>query len=202
MSGDDRLVAAREHARNALLNGDVYELIFHRHRESREKMTLEEVLHDRHLLRPRFALPFSSRQRMPEAELEETYLAATRKNDLKAHCALINEAIAYLSNPGFKLPNKHIGDLIANYAAEALEKYRMLISKKRGLKAEKNFIRDKMIAYVIEGLQYQFELAPTRNREEKAHESGCSIVAGVLAEGGLPLTEQAVEKIWQRRELD
>ena len=50
MSGDDRLKAARQHVRDVILSGDMYELIFHRHRGSRKKMTQEEILHDRHLL--------------------------------------------------------------------------------------------------------------------------------------------------------
>jgi hypothetical protein len=201
MSGDKAAVAAaRKYVRDHMLSGDMYELIFHRHRESREKMASEEIFRDWCLLRLRSDPNFSFRQTGPgayevrrgmsEAEIEQTYLAATRKNDPKAHRALINEAITYLRGP----------DLINRYAVEALGKHMMMISKKRGPKAEKNFIRDAMIVCVIEDLQYEFGLNPTRNREEKTRESGCSIVASVLTENGLDhLTEQAVAKIWQHR---
>jgi hypothetical protein len=194
---EDRLAAAREHARTALLTRDAFELVFHR-RESGEKLTPEEILHDWHLLRRRFTPPSPSRRkRMSEAKLRETYSRAIRKKDLKAHSALTNEAIACLLDPRSKLPA-----LIETYVVEALEKHMMALSNKRGVKSERNFIRDGLITDEIERLEYDFDLKPTRNRAQgKVRESGCSVVASVLAEGGLHLTEQAVEKIWQHRIL-
>lgn len=199
-----RLAAAREYARDALLKGDTFELVFHRRQGSGKKLTLDEILHDRHVLRRRLDPNFPSRQRMPEAEVEEIYLRAIRNNDIKAHCKLINEIIAYLIDSGLKLSDGRIKDVIEDYTIEALEKYRISILKKRGRKTEKNCVRDAIIAGLVEELNYHFEINPTRNREKKEkkeRESACSIVAGVLREGGLPVTEQAVEKIWQRRML-
>jgi hypothetical protein len=217
MSGDeDRLAAAKQHTRGYLLNGDTYELVFHRRRGTGEKMTPEEILHDWCLLRPRLDptftftrtgdFSFAHRQRMSAAKLEKAYAAAIRDNDPKAHRDLINEAIARLG----RLPNTRANDLVRRYTVAALEKYLMLIFKKRGRKAEMNFVRNEMIVSAVENLQQEFDIKPTRGwerkptgerDEERAHGSGCSIVASVLAEGGLspPLTEQAVEKLWQRR---
>jgi hypothetical protein len=131
---------------------------------------------------------------MSEAELEEAYSAAMRKNDPAAHSDLIDEAIACLSDT-------RIDNRIKSYLVATLEKHMRTISKTRGRKAETNFIRDEMIACVIENLQYEFGFNPTKNESKKARASGCSIVASVLREGGLDLKERAVETIWRRRTL-
>jgi hypothetical protein len=127
---------------------------------------------------------------MSEAELEEAYSAAMHKNDPAAHSDLVDEAIACLSD-----------ERVKSYLVEILERHMRRISKARGRKGETNFIRNEMIVSVIENLQHDFGFNPTRGEGSKTRASGCSVVAGVLREGGLNRTERAVETIWRRRTL-
>jgi hypothetical protein len=63
--------------------------------------------------------------------------------------------------------------------------------------------RDFMIVQTIWWLVNTYELTPTRNREPDSNRqppvSACSIVAEVLVELGVALSEAAVETIWQNR---
>jgi hypothetical protein len=117
--------------------------------------------------------------------------AATTGKDPQAACALLEMAVNLLDR-GEKLP-----DPLRIYVVLALRSYALTLSKKHGRKKETNFARDFFVARAISELR-QFGYNPTRNREEKQRESCCSIVVKVLSEGGLNLSEAAVEKIWER----
>lgn len=74
--------------------------------------------------------------------------------------------------------------------------------KKRGRKPETNLARDWLIAKCVAELR-RFGYAPTRNREQKKHESGCHLVARILPTFGLyDLGETGVECIWRRLSKD
>jgi hypothetical protein len=66
-----------------------------------------------------------------------------------------------------------------------------------------NGSRDFWIAQAVARLVETHELTPTRNREPDPHcqppASACAIVARVLAELGVELSETGVETIWSRR---
>jgi hypothetical protein len=70
-----------------------------------------------------------------------------------------------------------------------------LSNKKRGRKAET--ARDQDVIEVVWTLA-SAGVRPTRNREQRLFESGCSIAAKVFTERGPSLSEQGAEKIWQR----
>jgi hypothetical protein len=70
-----------------------------------------------------------------------------------------------------------------------------LSNKKCGRKAET--ARDQDVIEVVWKLA-SVGVRPTRNREQRLFESGCSIAARVFTERGPPLSEQGAEKIWQR----
>jgi hypothetical protein len=192
MTHDSRLEEARKYARSELVGG-AYEYVFQRSRRSKERLKSQEIFHDQHQLRRHINPHFPRRRRLSEAKLIQLYDAATLNHDTDAQCRLLTEVIDYL---GLKLRSLVVDALIRSYAVQALENYMMLVSKKRGRKAEKNFARDWFIGRTVEELR-RFGFSPTRNRAERQRQSGCSIVAEVLADGGLHLSEQAVEKIWR-----
>jgi hypothetical protein len=57
--------------------------------------------------------------------------------------------------------------------------------------------RDLSIASTVATIAREFGLKPTRNRASREHVSACSIVAGVLADLKINLSEDAVEKAWK-----
>ena len=57
--------------------------------------------------------------------------------------------------------------------------------------------RDLSIATTVETIAREFGLKPTRNRASRAHVSACSIVAEVLADLKINLSEAGVEHIWK-----
>jgi hypothetical protein len=61
------------------------------------------------------------------------------------------------------------------------------------------FYRDRAIITAIGWLKDEHKIAPTRNRAQRDRESGCSIIAKALALRGVHLTDEAVEKIWEKR---
>jgi effector-binding domain-containing protein len=191
-----RLAAAKEYARKELIeHGDAYELVFHRDRNTGKKLRTRDIINDKYdfdrWIDPNFTSPMS------EEHLEKTAMAAFQ-GDLESERAMIDEVIKYLHVPGLKLPSDRIEVAIQSYAVHALDNYKQLISnsKKRGQKLEKNSARDWVIGSTVESLR-SFGFRPTRNRAERQRQSGCSIVADVLASNGLHLSEQAVEKIWR-----
>ena len=58
-------------------------------------------------------------------------------------------------------------------------------------------VRDLSIASTVEAIAREFGLKPTRNRASRAHASACSIVAEVLAELKINLSEDGVENAWK-----
>jgi hypothetical protein len=58
-------------------------------------------------------------------------------------------------------------------------------------------VRDLSIASTVETIAREFGLKPTRNRASRAHVSACSIVAEVLAELKINLSEDGVENAWK-----
>lgn len=64
-------------------------------------------------------------------------------------------------------------------------------------------VRDAAIVRAVNWIVQEHKFKPTRNRAARdkpgAAESGCSIVSSALAFLGVYGTEDAVEKIWQRR---
>ena len=126
-----------------------------------------------------------------ESELRLMCHAATIGNDAQAACDLL-ELAGDLLMEDRALPNplqKYVFLLIQDHVAK--------LRKKRGRKGETNFGRDWFIATTVHRLQ-DFGFRPTRNREEKRRESGCSIVAALLAERGLNMSELNIESIWKR----
>lgn len=189
MKHKNQLAAATEYVRKELLDGHAYELVFHRRRKTGKKLTTSEIISDVEDDKL-WGTDFSSH--MSEEELEQAYL----HGDVDAKRAMIDEAILYVHDPGLKLSSDRIEVIIQSITVRALEDYKQRISAKRGQKADKNFARDWYIAKAVKGVR-AFGFKPTRNREEKKRESACSIVGKVLGSGGLHLSEQAVEKIWQ-----
>jgi hypothetical protein len=59
--------------------------------------------------------------------------------------------------------------------------------------------RDAAICSTIGWLEHEHKILPTRGREQRKRESGCSIVAKALTFLGRGVSEEAVEKIWQNR---
>ena len=57
--------------------------------------------------------------------------------------------------------------------------------------------RDFSIAATVEKIAQEFGLRPTRNRASHAHVSACSIVAEVLADLKINLSEDGVEHVWK-----
>ena len=58
-------------------------------------------------------------------------------------------------------------------------------------------LRDLNIASTVEKIAQEFGLRPTRNRASHAHVSACSIVAEVLADLKINLSEDGVEHAWK-----
>jgi hypothetical protein len=144
-----------------------------------------------------------------EAAVKRLILKTWLNADVEARCTLLDGVIAYLWRTPTALPYGHE---FRQVIIAALEDYMAMVSKKRKRKAVRNFNRDYAIAVLVRELQ-EFGFPPTRNREaseERQRDSGCSIVAAVLAEGildteiikfnqpGLNLTESGVAKIWER----
>jgi hypothetical protein len=120
--------------------------------------------------------------------------AATR-GDTQAACALLEMAIDLLDQEQ-KLP-RGINRLVIG----ELQNLILSRSKKCGRKKETNFVRDWHIAGEISELR-RFGYKPTRSREGKRGreqvESGSSIVAKVLSDGGLNISGVTIEGIWAR----
>ena len=191
MKHKDQLAAAMEYAREKLINDHASELVFQRNPRTGKKLPTGQILS---------AVDFDKlwgtdlREHLSEDDLERTYL----KGDKEATCAMIDQSIKYLTEPGLKLPTDRIEVLIQSFIVGVLEDHRRDISKKRGPKADKNALRDRYIVSVVKGVCSTFGFKPTKNRDSlKERHSGCAIVAKVLASGGLKIKEQAVEKIWQ-----
>jgi hypothetical protein len=127
------------------------------------------------------------RYRLPSDTDLGLMVKAAKAGDVKAASTLLEMASGLLDSE-LKLPRILIG-----YVIYVLRDQWAVLNKKR----KTNFNRDYVIACTIAELQH-LGYNPTRNREEKQRESGCSIVAKVLAERSLKLPETAVEKIWQR----
>jgi hypothetical protein len=136
----------------------------------------------------------SQRRKLPStAVLAEMIEAAQTGNDKAARTLL--EISSDLVNSEREFPR-----LLSCYLVSVISRQQAAMNKKRsGRKKRTNFKRDYAVAAAISELQ-SFGYNPTRNREEKQRESGCSIVVKVLAaERNLYLSEAAVEKIWERR---
>jgi hypothetical protein len=58
-------------------------------------------------------------------------------------------------------------------------------------------LRDLNIASTVQEIAREFGLRPTRNRASRAHASACSIVAEVLADLKINLSEAGVEHAWK-----
>jgi hypothetical protein len=57
--------------------------------------------------------------------------------------------------------------------------------------------RDHSIASTVQTIAREFGLKPSRNRASRAHVSACSIVAEVLADLKINLSEDSVENAWK-----
>jgi hypothetical protein len=63
--------------------------------------------------------------------------------------------------------------------------------------------RDFWIVQMVARLVHAYHLAPTRNRESATQMlTACGIVAQVLSEFGVALSEVGVETVWSRRQLE
>jgi hypothetical protein len=187
---DDRLAAARAYAQKAFGHDHARQIVFHCDPKTGKKLTTGQIIAEVEFHRL-WGGDFS--EHLSEDELGATYLRAG--HDAAAELTMIDEAIRYLHDPGLKLPSNRIEVLIQEFAVGVLEDRRRQVTAKRGRKPDVNFLRDHYIATVIKGV-CAFGFYPTRNEATKS-ESGCSIIARVLADGGLDLKEDAVEKIWQ-----
>jgi hypothetical protein len=191
---DDRLATAMEYARGKLLNDRACELVFQRNPKTGKKLTTARILSDVDFDKL-WGVDFA--EHLSEEDLERMYLRIG--HDAEAERVVIDEAIKYLHEPGLKLPTDRIEVIMQQLLVGILEDYRRRISPKRGQKAEKNALRDRYIVRVIKGVCSTFGFKPTRNRVTRKRESGCSIVAKVLAKNGLDrLNEEAVAKIWEK----
>jgi hypothetical protein len=196
MQKDKRLKAATKYAHTRLREAGLF--VFGLAKGTEFERAL--MSHNVHKLQQYVALePFGAacdkgrRDELPPSTVltQMLFNAATIGKDTQAAGAMLEIAVDLLDK-GEKLP-----DPLRIYVVIALRSYALMLSKKRGRKKETNFGRDFFIARAISELQ-QFKYKPTRNREEKQRESCCSIVVKVLADGGLNLSETAVEKIWER----
>jgi hypothetical protein len=197
MSEADRLAAAMDYARAKLTKGRAYELVFQISPRTGKKLTRGQIFAEVDFDKL-WGTDFS--EHLSEDDLERTYLNIGR--DVEAERVVIDEAIKYLHEPGLKLRTDRIEVIITELIIGILEDRRRRSSAKRGGNADVNSLRDRHIVKVIEGVcEYGFK--PTKNREPaKPRHSGCSIVTEVLANGGLKIKEQAVEKIWQKIRRD
>jgi hypothetical protein len=185
---DDRLTAAMEYARAKLTNDHACELVFQCNPRTGKKLSTARILSDVDFDKL-WGADFE--EHLSEEDLERTYL---RIKNVEAERVMIDEAIKYLHEPGLKLPTDRIEVIIQELIIGILEDHKRRISRKRGRKAEVNSLRDRYIAKVVKGV-CEFGFDPTRNPATN-RECGCSIVAEVLASGGLKIKEQAVAKIW------
>lgn len=191
---DNRLAAAMEYARGKLLRGDrVLEIVSQISPRTGKKLTAAQILSEVDF--------WKLWETDMDDKLPEEVLVATYHNikDPEAERVMITEAIKYLHSPGLRLAPDRVEAIIRELIIGILEDHRRRISPKRGRKAEKNSLRDEHIAKVAKGV-CAFGFEPTKNRSPKTpRESGCSIVAKVLADAGVKkLGEQAVEKIWRK----
>lgn len=69
--------------------------------------------------------------------------------------------------------------------------------KKQGRKKETNELRDLVIYLAVYEMQ-QFGFEPTRNRAQRKHECGCSIVSEVLGKLDINLGEKGVADVWEK----
>lgn len=98
---------------------------------------------------------------------------------------------------GHRLPPdvlEYLDRLVAEKQNEA-----MAPPRKRGQRP--NTVRDHFILSVIGAIR-RYGIAPRRGaaaREKNAGESGCKIVAELLGELGINLTERGVEEVWSQR---
>jgi hypothetical protein len=191
MSEADKLAAAMEYAQKTLTGERGLALVFQRSPKTGKSLTPGQIFAEVDF-DTLWGTDFS--EHLAEDDLERTYL----KGDKEATRTLIDEAIKYLHEPGLKLASDRIEVLIKEFVVGVLEDKRRDIARKRGRKVEINTLRNRFIVHVVKGVcTYGFE--PTRNEASRNHESGCSIVAAVLAERGLNLTEGAIAKIWEKR---
>jgi hypothetical protein len=106
---------------------------------------------------------------------------------------VLRTVVAELIKRGHPLP-----PMAREWAVEVITKSALPAHRnRRGRKSMTNFGRNNWITTVIDSLRV-VGLQPTRNRETKTSHCGCSIVSETLAESGVHLSEQAVEKIWQQ----
>ena len=91
-----------------------------------------------------------------------------------------------------------IQEPLAAYVAEFLKTGGSNRRSRRG-RTRENAPRDTVIWFLIDNLYRERGISPTRNETRDGLDSGCSILAQVLQESGIDISEDGVQKIWQRR---
>lgn len=184
MSNRDRLAAAKEHVLARLK--EIRPWVFNRSKGLPAELLKQEYSLCRSIdgLPPLKKLSAARQKRLSDE---------AARGDVKASCVLLDAAIDDLDDRITLRPS-----MLKQHAIMALQRSRIAMSSKRGRKSVTNFTRDWLIANWVKELQ-RFGFKPTRNREERKRESGCSVIAAVLSESGLNLSEEAVSKIWRRR---
>jgi hypothetical protein len=82
---------------------------------------------------------------------------------------------------------------------EATRPVRRRAPSRRERRRPANTIRDHWTVDMIAYLRDEYSIKPTRNRESRRkRDCGCSIVAKVLGELGINLTETGVEEVWRQ----
>jgi hypothetical protein len=87
---------------------------------------------------------------------------------------------------------------LRGYIADSLQKKINAGPSRRGKHRQAGLPRNFVVMYVVARVA-DHGFHPTRNREQKTHESACSIVAEALERVGVHIEETSVEKIWEGR---
>jgi hypothetical protein len=113
-----------------------------------------------------------------------------RRGDAFSHDLIMGTAADHI------LSGRAVPETLRAYVVK--EMLRLPKYRKRGPNPYTHAGRDVTILMLVEGLCRDYGFNPTRNPLNKAVMSGCSIVSEALGEIGSPLTEDAVENVWNK----
>lgn len=115
-----------------------------------------------------------------------------RAGGIYAKLACFEAAKWYLSS------GKPIPQPLAVLICDHLETGAAVLRQKDGKEPLRDIYRKAEVITLIEDLRDGFGLSPTRNAAKTAAPSACAIVAKVVCECGWHVTEDGIQKIWQR----
>jgi len=124
--------------------------------------------------------------------LSERVIKLATSGDRSARRACLEAAAKYIAK------GHSLQEPLAGFIAQLLLSAAKAPIGRRGQDPRANRLRDMAIATAVLAASEDGGIHPTRNAASRDQASGCSVVAQILTEFGVKLSEGGVEKIWKR----